>query len=495
MNKLSSIVRQWKSPEALWLLLGGAVLAYGAARLALLSMTHDESSTIINYFGQSFGQVLLNEPASANNHVLNTLLAKLFALGGLHKALVRLPNLLAGGLYLFFAYRLISRMSKGWAAQLLGFSLLVLNAYLLEFFSLARGYGLSLGFMMGSLYFLYRFAEEQGLRSLGWSLALAALACYSNLTLLNYYLALIVAANLVLLAMPGGPGWRFWLRANDLVVLSAIILGALLYFPISTNLAGGQLYFGGKNGFFADTAQSLSNHYAYAKTYWGVAMAGVFFYGSISLVALSLVKSSYQAIRQRALPGGALFAVILLLMVGSNIAQHHWLGTRYLMDRTALLYFPVVGLVIFCLFDGWPSWSKLPLALALSAHFLACVQLSYVREWWYDRYTEQAMRYVHEQRVEGQPVRLGAHWLFFPTIHFYRMAWDIEYLIGPAWEDAPALDKRYDYYYLQADDAAKLPPGYKIAQDFGGYWLVCWPVVETGDDLSLQLRKSGGRND
>jgi hypothetical protein len=85
------------------------------------------------------------------------------------------------------------------------------------------------------------------------------------------------------------------------------------------------------------------------------------------------------------------------------------------------------------------------------------------------------MRYVHERREEGQHVRLGTHWLFFPTIHFYRLAWDIDYLIGPSWEDAPAPDKRYEYYYLPAEDAHKLPPGYEVARDFEGYWLVRWP--------------------
>jgi putative effector of murein hydrolase LrgA (UPF0299 family) len=475
LNSLARFADTKRATDTWWLLAGLAVLGYCAARLALLSMTHDESSTVMIFQGQSWRQVLMNEPPTANNHVLNTLLVKLFSLGGLHKALVRLPNLLAGLLYLYFAYRLVGRMSRTWAGHLLGFSLLVLNAYMLEFFSLARGYGLSLGFLMGSLYFLYRFVEDRGLRSLGWSLALAVLACYSNLTLLNYFVALVVAANLFLLAQPGSPGWRLWLHANDRVLLAALILGALLYFPVSTNLASGQLYFGGKNGFFADTARSLAHQFAYAKSYRGVDMAPVFFYGSLALLGLSLAKSAYQAVRQRVLPADAVFIILLLLMAASNIVQHHWLGTRYLVDRTALLYFPIVALAVFTLFDGWPSWSKLALALILAAHFLACVQMSQTREWWYDRFTEKAMRYVHERREEGQHVRLGAHWLFFPTIHYYRMAWDIDYLIGPSWEDGPAPDKLYEYYYLPAEDAHKLPPGYEVERDFEGYWLVRWP--------------------
>ena len=52
------------------------LLAYCAARAALLSMTHDESTTVLMYATRPWGQILANEPPSANNHILNTLLVK-----------------------------------------------------------------------------------------------------------------------------------------------------------------------------------------------------------------------------------------------------------------------------------------------------------------------------------------------------------------------------------------------------------------------------------
>ena len=137
------------------------VFLYCLARGLVLSMTHDESSTFINFVSRPFWLIVTNDPPSANNHLLNTLLIKLSTIISDTSFFVRLPNLVASAFCLFFTYKFVTQFYKKWHGILLGLSILVLNQYQLEFFSLARGYGLSLSFMMGSLYFIQRFLQRE----------------------------------------------------------------------------------------------------------------------------------------------------------------------------------------------------------------------------------------------------------------------------------------------------------------------------------------------
>ena len=73
-----------------------------------------------------------------------------------------------------------------------GFILLNTNPFVLDFFSLARGYGLAGGLMMASLYCLMRYMQSP--KNTGLWLALcyisAGLAAMANFTWLNYMLSM-----------------------------------------------------------------------------------------------------------------------------------------------------------------------------------------------------------------------------------------------------------------------------------------------------------------
>jgi hypothetical protein len=180
-------------------------ISYEVARALRVSITFDEAATFLVYIKGGF--LALFNFNEANNHFLNTLLAKIFTLiGGNHDFVLRLPNLLGYAMYLAFAWLLLKRFVRGTAA-VLGFVLLNTNPYVLDFFSLCRGYGLSLAFLMASLYFFTRFlsrSSEQGsevdrLRSLTRGLGMAGVAVLCNFALLDVYCSLLVVAALVLI--------------------------------------------------------------------------------------------------------------------------------------------------------------------------------------------------------------------------------------------------------------------------------------------------------
>jgi len=135
----------------------------------------------------SFLEILSEGHPTANNHVLNSLLIKaLFSLGASSLAIIRLPNVLSFILYLYWGYKI----SVGKLSPVLGlgcFTLLICNPFLLDFFGLARGYGLSLGFMMGSLYFGAEFFESRSTSSLIKALLLASLSVLSVFSMIYFW--------------------------------------------------------------------------------------------------------------------------------------------------------------------------------------------------------------------------------------------------------------------------------------------------------------------
>lgn len=174
-------------------------LIFLAKRAAEAAFTFDEAATYLNYIAA--GPMAIFNFNSANNHLINTLLTKLaWALGGSSEFVLRLPNLLAFGAYLLFSFLILDRFVKNKIIAVCGYLLLSFNPYVLDFFSLCRGYGLSLAFLMASLFFFFSFLEKvtenkpDFYRPLNFSLAAAALAVLCNFGLLNVYISLAVLA-------------------------------------------------------------------------------------------------------------------------------------------------------------------------------------------------------------------------------------------------------------------------------------------------------------
>ena len=185
--------------KSLLLVISITLLIFMVKRTAEAAFTFDEAATYLNYISAS--PVAIFNFNSANNHLVNTLLAKLaWTLGGSSEFVLRLPNLLAFAVYLLFSFLILDRFVKNKIIAVCGYLLLSLNPYVLDFFSLCRGYGLSLAFLMASLFFFFCFLDNavknkpDRHRLLNLSLAAAALAVLSNFSLLNVYVGLAVMA-------------------------------------------------------------------------------------------------------------------------------------------------------------------------------------------------------------------------------------------------------------------------------------------------------------
>jgi hypothetical protein len=176
--------------------------AFALVRAVRLPLTYDEAASYMRYIDSTFPSEFDPNLLSvfnfevATNHFLNTLLTKIcWAVAGGSEVVLRVPNLAAYAMFLVCSLAILRRIRHPVVA-FAGFLLLNLNPYVLDFFTLSRGYGLSLGFLMGAILFLLRCLErlpgDEASREAGRALACALGAALASFTLLNVYAALIV---------------------------------------------------------------------------------------------------------------------------------------------------------------------------------------------------------------------------------------------------------------------------------------------------------------
>lgn len=236
-------------------------IEFAAARAVLVPLTYDEATTYLKFIRVDFLSIFNFEVAT--NHILNTLLTKVsYVVGGNSELVLRMPNLIGYGMYMWFSL-LILKQLRHRVIAFAGFMLLNLNLFVLDYFSLTRGYGMSLGFLMGALFFLFRFLTQLPgsatvSRDLSRAFLFAGTAVMANFSLLDAYLGVFGVALVALVVSnstsPAPPAWQSdygrgrrrpfpWLPLvavvfTFLVLSQDIQLSEELYEPVEVHLAG-----------------------------------------------------------------------------------------------------------------------------------------------------------------------------------------------------------------------------------------------------------------
>ncbi len=484
-------------PISLLYLAAVLLLTYTILRADLLSLTHDECGSFAIWTNFDIFTCRTNPECwgSANLHWLYVLLMKIsVGLFGDSELAIRLPALFGHVIYLFFSFKLVKwsvsfippssyLLSYTSYLQLFGFVLLNSNAYLLEFFSLARGYGLAMSMMMVSLYFLARWVESGRIGPLLGSLSGAALAVFSNFTLLIYFACL--------LAVIGGMAvWAFLKKDKNkaqreipiaigrtaIVSLSFLaLLGWLLHNPIRILRERGEFEWGRPT--FYDTYKSVVHCSLYGGRYLKMynleLFGGLFFLLLLAVTWLAVVNFSKKPKDTAARLYLAAVALPLLASLAA-IAQHWILGTKYQADRTAIMFIPLCALAVFLFFQNLLAQKRSPWRVGLVAfvglfcvvHFGRVAQLRYTSEWGYDAETRNMMAYMDDKIPDGTKVKLGVHWLYHPATSYYQKRFGYDFTEPPVYSKNLFLDGRYDYYYVQPDDLPALDSLYEVETRF-----------------------------
>ena len=448
---------------------GILLIAYATIRAYKIPMTVDEATTFLVYVQFPLKNVFLNVPVNTNNHFLNTLLIRLStSILGDSDLSVRLPSLLGYLMYLIFSFKLLNAISQRTILIVTGIVLLHLNPYFADFFGLARGYSLSWGFMMASMYYLYRYVQDRKNKFITWSFVLAGLSVYSILIALNYFLALIVAFNFVFLKdfliKEKTAFAAYFFKKNIPALITSLILFALLAYPISNVRANNEFY-GERGGFYNDTILSVVNQSLFGKRYFGsdfpdilIGLA-IFIYLAVLVYAgKKFFAKNYNLPTEQVgniFTGSLVFGILFTITCWSTIAQFHLLGTPYLSGRTALIFVPLFSIlpIFFFSFFSEKKWLQFVLCaiplFAYSFHFSKCANTYTIREWWFDTNTKDVITYFLENEKREEKVTMAMAGWNSPSFHFYEKVWKIEDRVEMVRRNQLAKNELYDYYYIE----------------------------------------------
>ncbi|HMG13902.1 MAG TPA: hypothetical protein VK590_00575, partial [Saprospiraceae bacterium] len=258
---------------------------------------------------------------------------------------LRLPNLILLLVFMIYSFLLFRKTNQLLALAI--FILLCTNNTLIDLFGLARGYGLSCGFMLMSLYhFIQSFYEHKIKNIILFHLG-GLLAVLSNFTLLDFYVALLLIYNLLTFLESNyinKTKFNFF-SVNKINAIPFLFVVGVLYEPVRRVISNNNLDFGGKNGFYNDTIKQLINYCFHTTELSPV----VFFIGQLLFTAIVLI--SLNIIIRKIKEGnisffqeqkGLIISNLLLIFIPLEIVlQHILLKADYPILRFSIFLFPL----------------------------------------------------------------------------------------------------------------------------------------------------------
>jgi hypothetical protein len=442
-------------------------------RAYVIPFTHDESSTWLNFRHYFLPDCISDYFCwqTANNHWLNSLFLQWSAnLFGESPFALRLPNVIAGLLYFSAASLLAIRYVNQTVLQLVAFLLLSAHLYLLDFFSLARGYGLMACGILWAIYAFMRYLEKEDLKWLILCVGSLMFAVLSNFTAL---LAFVSMAGVWL-------AWELYQQKFGLVLrhglvwfAGGILLFILIYYPIRILLGSGEFDWGEDS--LTDTLNDLLRNLLY----------GYFPFGRGS-----------RAVLQWILLGGLLLSATAVIMKRSNSSR------QQLMCALLLLGFNFFGIVLLQYITGshTPVGRKsiylipflfLPLAIGLNlirnkpmVWVVSCViglslllhtfrpsLLASTREWFYDAYYPELFDTILPEGSAGDSISLGSSWIFYPSLTYYQRTAGLP-VSGMDYYKELVIDPTLDYYFVErADTTGMHAVGFVLKKPIGPFYL------------------------
>ena len=421
-------------------------------------VTHDELGTIFFYSKYSYWDIMMYPDSIPNNHILNTLMVKpLILIFGIDELVVRMPNILSFLLYAFGAYRIIiSVLGKTSLFFIPASILFVMNPYLLDFFGLCRGYGISLGFVTLSLSYLITSFKFSYSRHLWFALIFSCFASYANFTSLIFWATACLFVLLYYLINRKGEN-QLSNGKFGLMILLGLGYAALILNPILKMQNDDQFRFWTSNGFVEETVKSLVHNGVYgSRIFLTVNFISYFCMIIFALHLIILIAKFIKSTQKLAELRKPVYSVtiVLLLTIVINILQTVILKTPNLNGRTALLYYPLFIATVLTMSTHFKvihaTWIKLTISIIISFfgihHLFHTATPKKVREWSYDAYTMDALR-IMKKHSSNESISICTHWLFNPSFYYHTIKDKQVKLVPYSEKINPSIEANYFYVH------------------------------------------------
>ncbi len=397
------------------------VFVYVLLRAALIPLVHDEATSFLAY-AQSGRFLPFSSMWDANNHYLNSLLGWLgYKVFGLHLLALRWGSVLAFALFAWSTWKLGAFIQHRFVRWVF-WSAMLGCPFLLDFFSLFRGYGPAFAFLLFGMYELLCFVRDGRTAQLVRVLCAWAIANGFLLALLPLWGVML---GVLLIATYRNRTQRaLWFIAGLLPFAAALLLALRL-------ARLGLLYQGSTEGFVEVTVVSLLQRMFGA----GSITLAVVIVAMIALVTAIVLRS---AIRARGWRSPAFLIAVLLWgeALGRIIAANVF-GINYAEDRTAL--HTLLLTIVFATFavDGWRMHGRMAWVFALPLLILPLraawtADLDHTVLWPEQSIPDRFVRRVQElERTLGRPPVVGTH-------RHAGLPWSLQYRMLGSESDANA---------------------------------------------------------
>jgi hypothetical protein len=307
-----------------------------------MDITHDEAYSFYliktNYYRAM--------PGSANTHWLNSFFMKLFdMLFGDAPVCLRIHSVLAFPFFAHAVFRL-SSIIKSKPLQLLFYCIVVFNPYLLDFFSLARGYGLALTFQAWTLLLLIKACNKPfDFRVWLNIVILTALTVAANLS--YFYSIVAVSMTFILFLIQNRKNAEVFVgtRARTIALLFTIIILAPIADLLFIRYYGNDLGYGGEINFIESVFGSVWDGSIYFSL--SASWSSILSYASFALLLIIAVFYCFKLTRDKKLSAGFIACLPRLVLILLSLFFHIVFWTPFLNGRTALQWW-IPGMFMIC---------------------------------------------------------------------------------------------------------------------------------------------------
>jgi hypothetical protein len=299
------------------------------ARCAMIPFSHDEVATFYFYI-QPGSFIPFHSHVDANGHFLVSLTSWIcYKLFGSSVLSLRLPCI-AAYIVLVYAVKRSNSLFSTLIPIIVLTSALLLSFNFISFFSLCRGYGLSMAFLLLSCYYFFIYLKDRRRRHLLKHILFAQLALSANLTLL---FVLLVTAGIILLYQFRSK--TLFKPLNILILLchaGLLVFWARYAFYLKEN---GALYYGAGDSYWTVTFQSLIDTLFFRSTILDVFIVLVFILQAVYFIWMASVRRIEWLSTSRF----ALSWLLLVILVAAFYLLKKVMGVNYPEDRTGLFFY------------------------------------------------------------------------------------------------------------------------------------------------------------
>lgn len=395
------------------------MLVYVITRAALIDITHDEAYSFYNMKKFWYAEAL----CTGNTHWLNSLAIKCAILLKQESLLaIRWFSVLASTVFFTLTFLWI-KSTKEVHAKLLIFSVLLLNPYILDYFSVARGYASGLMFEAVALILFFRAIKSNKARLQFFSILNAGLSPLCNFSYIYFFMAFAII-YFIQFYFKEGSGFlknlKFYRDVLYSLIISGIVVRAFMFMTKCSNDVVGA---GTDN--FTEYFHVFTDGLIYRKFPLSVTQLNMLSW----LTFIMIVFSIAYGIRYRKKHGNIIYlycSYLLGIIIAVSFINHFCFKLVFPYYRSAVFIFPLTSVCfIFLMLEIVKKKILVYLiSLLLTLNFIFSINFKSIFDFYIQANLKESFDFV--EKLKAQHVGISPE-LYGGYRNYYQMTWKYHY--------------------------------------------------------------------